>query len=159
MSTQTQHVVEVTKEGLADLQAELAELRDVKLPAIIQRVAQAREHGDLSENAEYHDAKEDQRLTETRIDELEAVVAKAKIVKHTRSHTVIGMGSTVVVQKKGSKKKLTITIVGEFEANPLENKISGAAPLGAALMKKKKGDKVIVHAPAGDVEYTVLEIK
>ncbi len=122
-------------------------------------MARAREHGDLSENAEYHSARDDQQLLEARIEEIEAILAKATVVKQTSSHTKVGMGSTVTLQKKGQKSKLTISIVGEFEADPAGNKISIASPLGKAVMSKKKGDTVVVHAPVGDSEYTILEIK
>lgn len=151
--------VEVTKDGLADLKAELVELRDVKMAEVVDRVAKAREYGDLSENAEYHDAKEEQRLLETRISKLEDVIARAKVVKHTRSTTKVGIGSTIVVKKKGSKSPMIVTIVGEFEADPSESKFSSASPLGKAVLGKKKGDSVIVNAPAGEVEYTIEDIQ
>jgi transcription elongation factor GreA len=153
-------VIQLTQEGLEELKQELAELTEVRLPAVIDRVAKAREYGDLSENAEYHSAKEDQTLVETRIDEIQDILTHAQIVKHTTSSSKIGMGSTVVVSIIGKKsKKQTITIVGETEANPVEGKISSVSPLGTALMNKKKGDKVKVSAPAGEVEYTIEDIK
>lgn len=150
--------IELTKNGLEDLKEELRELKEEKLPAVIRRVAEAREYGDLSENAEYHDAKDEQRLVETRIDEIEDILAQAKVVNTTRSTTKVGVGSSVDIRKKGNKTVKTVHIVGEYEANPLENKISSASPLGKALMGKKKGDTVKVKAPSGDVEYEIVKI-
>ncbi len=153
-------VIQLTQEGLEELKQELSELIDVKLPAVIDRVAKAREYGDLSENSEYHSAKEDQTLVETRIEEIQSILDHAQIVKHTTSSSKVGMGSHVVVTVLGKKaKKQNFTIVGETEANPSEGKISSASPLGKALMGKKKGDQAKVSAPAGVVEYMIEEIK
>lgn len=151
--------VELTQEGFDELQAELTELKTVKLPQVIDRVAAAREHGDLSENSEYHSAKEEQQLVETRIDEIETILGNAVVVQATRSRTSVGVGTTVVIAKKGQKKQQTLTIVGEFEAEPGDNKVSINSPLGKALAGKKKGDTVMVQAPAGEVEYAIIEIK
>ena len=151
--------IELTKEGLEEITAELRELVDIKLPAIIQRVAKAREHGDLSENAEYHSARDDQQLLQARIDELQNIVENSVVIKNTRNQNKVGMGSTVTVKKTDTKKENTITIVGEFEADPLANKISVRSPLGMALAGKKKGDSVIVKAPAGEIKYEIINIQ
>jgi len=153
--------IQVTQEGLEDLQRELKELVEVKLPANVDRVTKAREYGDLSENAEYQSAKEDQTLIETRIDEIENIIALAEVVQQTRSSSKVGMGSTVTVMLVSDKKNKpqVFTIAGEFEAEPGENKISSVSPLGKALMGKKKGDQVVVKAPAGEITYEILEIK
>lgn len=152
--------VQLTSEGLEELQLELKDLIEVRLPAVIDRVAKAREYGDLSENAEYTSAKEDQTLLEARIEEIEAILANAQVVQQTRSTTKVGMGSQVTVSVVGKKgKKVTMTVVGEFEAEPGENKISSVSPLGKALMGTKKGDRVTVSAPAGEIEYEVVEIE
>ncbi|MCB9800698.1 MAG: transcription elongation factor GreA [Pseudomonadales bacterium] len=151
--------IELTKEGLDELTQELSELKEQKLVAVIKRVAKAREYGDLSENAEYHSAKEEQEFIETRIEEIEGIIARSVVVKNTRSKSTIGVGSTVVVSKKGSKDKKTLYVVGEFEANPTEGKISVGSPLGEALVGKKKGDKAVFNAPAGEIEYRIVEIK
>lgn len=151
--------IELTKEGLDELQTELTELVEHKLPATILRVTKAREHGDLSENAEYHSARDDQQLLQARIDELQDVMSKAKIIKQTKSNTKVGVGSVVVVLKDGSKKEITLKIVGEFEADPMSGKVSNASPMGSSLMGKKKGDKIVVKAPAGKVEYEIINIK
>lgn len=151
--------VQVTKEGLEELKAELDELKKIKLPAVIKRVATARAHGDLSENAEYHDAKEEQNFVETRISEIEDVIERAEIVKQTRSSTKVGIGSTVTTTRKDKKgKTYQFHIVGEFEADPTEGKISAVSPLGKALTGKKVGDVAEVAAPAGTIEYTIKQI-
>jgi transcription elongation factor GreA len=152
-------IVQVTAEGLEELKAELDELVNVKLPAAIARVAKAREYGDLAENSEYHSARDDQALLETRISEIEEVIARAKVVSQTKSHTAVGMGTVVTVAIKGAKKQKTFTIVGEFEADPAESKISSTSPLGKALLGKKKGDVVTVNAPAGEIKYEIVAIK
>jgi transcription elongation factor GreA len=153
-------IVQLTAQGFEELQAELDELMTTKLPAVVERVSKAREYGDLSENAEYHSAREDQTLIETRIDEIQQILGNAQVVQATHSTTKIGMGSTVVVTIKGKKaKKITLTIVGEFQAVPAEGKVSSVSPLGKALMGKKKGDEVKVDAPAGEVEYLIEDIK
>lgn len=151
--------IELTKTGLDDLKAELSELKDIKLPATIKRVTEAREYGDLSENSEYHDAKDEQRLLETRIDEIEAILSQAKVISTTRSTAKVGVGSEVEVRKKGAKSTKTLQIVGEFEANPLENKISNVSPIGKAIMGKKKGDEVKAVTPSGEISYEIVEIK
>lgn len=152
--------IQVTQEGLDELKEELAQLKTVKLPAVIERVATARSYGDLKENAEYHAAKEEQDFVETRIDKIEEIIGNAQVVKQTRSQTKVGMGSQVKVTKKGQKTKtLTFQLVGEYESEPEEGKISAASPLGKALLGKKKGDKITVTTPGGEVEYELLEIK
>ena len=155
---QTQEI-QLTQAGLDELLQELQELIDVKLPAAIVRVTKAREYGDLSENSEYHSARDDQQLLQTRIDQIQDIVAKAKVVTNTKSKTVVGVGSKVSIQKVGGKSKITYEVVGEFEAEPGENKISSVSPLGKALKNKKKGDTVKVQAPGGEVEYKVLDVK
>ncbi|NCO12550.1 MAG: transcription elongation factor GreA [Candidatus Pacebacteria bacterium CG_4_10_14_3_um_filter_34_15] len=150
--------IELTKEGLDELQTELTELVEHKLPATILRVTKAREHGDLSENAEYHSARDDQQLLQARIDELQEIVSKAKVIKQTKSNLKVGVGSVVVVSKSGSKKATTLKIVGEFEADPKTGKVSNASPMGSSLMGKKKDDKIVVKAPAGNIEYKIKKI-
>lgn len=159
MSKNDTNKIELTKEGLEELKAELVELKEQKLTAVIKRVSKAREYGDLSENAEYHSAKEEQEFIETRIEEIEDVINRSVVVNNTRSSTVIGIGSKVVIIRKGSKEKKNISIVGEFEANPNEGKVSVGSPLGQALMGKKKEQTALVQAPAGEIEYTIVEIQ
>jgi len=150
--------IELTKDGLADLQQELHQLKTVKLPSVIDRVSKARDHGDLAENSEYHDARAEQDLVEARADEIEVVLAKAVVVKETHSTVKVGIGSKVAIKATKSKKALTIHIVGEFESDPKNNKVSSTSPIGKALMNKKKSDIVVVKAPGGDTEYTVESI-
>lgn len=152
--------VQLTQEGLEELKEELAQLKDEKLPQIIDRVATARDQGDLSENADYHSAKEEQNFVETRISEIEDILAHATVVKSTTSNTQVGIGSRVEVYIEGkASKTFTYEIVGEFEADPEEGKVSAVSPLGKALMSKKKGDKCSVTAPAGEVVYVIKNIK
>jgi transcription elongation factor GreA len=152
-------VIQLTPQGLNDLKAELQSLLEEQIPEVIKRVALARGHGDLSENAEYQNAREEQQLLEARAAEIEEIISKAKVVQNTKSSTTIGMGTTAKVSIKGKKgKTFTYTIVGEFEANPLEGKISSDSPIGKALVGSKKGQIVVVQAPAGKVEYLIDEI-
>ncbi len=152
--------VELTKDGFEELKQELEDLVHVKLPGVIERVAKAREHGDLSENSEYQSARDDQGIVEARIAEIEKVLSNAIVVKSTKSHTKIGVGSTVVIfLEKNPKKKFTYTVVGEFESDPSEGKISSVSPLGKALVSKKKGDKAKVQAPVGEITYIIEKIK
>ena len=152
--------VQLTQEGLEELSAELQQLKDEKLPRVIERVAAAREQGDLSENADYHAAKEEQSFTETRISEIEDILAHSTIVKNTSSHTQVGIGSRVEVYIEGkSGKNFTYEIVGEFEADPEEGKVSAVSPLGEALLGKKKGETVEVQTPAGVQVYKIANVK
>lgn len=153
----TDHNVKIqfTTAGLAEIQAELAELKNTKLPAAIERVARARDFGDLSENAEYHAAKEELSFIEGRIEELESIVAKAEVVK-VSSNGAVGLGCKVTVELGGIDH--TYEIVGEWEADPIKKKISHTSPLGQALLGKKKGEAVEFEAPAGKVIYKIKKI-
>jgi transcription elongation factor GreA len=152
--------VQLTQEGLEELKAELLQLKEEKLPQIIERVSSARDQGDLSENADYHSAKDEQNFVETRISEIEDILANSMVVKGTRSQTQVGIGSRVEVYLKGkATKTFTFEIVGEFEADPEESKVSSVSPLGKALLGKKKGEEVKVIAPAGEVIYVIKKIK
>ncbi len=156
MNTITDDVV-LTQEGYDEIVTELTELKDVKLPVAIERVATARSFGDLSENSEYHAAREDLAFMEGRISELEVLVNKAKVVKTKKGRTTVAIGSTVTVHI--GKSKHTYKIVGEWEANPAEKKISESSPLGTALVGKKVGEEIEVEAPAGKVKYKIAEIE
>lgn len=146
----------LTKEGLAELKKEYGELTHIKRPDILARVSQARNMGDLAENAEYVAAREELSFIDGRIDELEELLKNAEIIKGTSSHTVVKLGSTVTLHAKG--KKDTFTVVGEWEADPKEKKISHESPLGKVLVGKKVGEKVEVEAPAGKISYTIVSI-
>ncbi|MBD3279298.1 MAG: transcription elongation factor GreA [Candidatus Pacebacteria bacterium] len=160
MADKNNNTIELTQQGYDELQQELEELEKVELPKIIERVANAREQGDLSENADYQSAKDEQSMAETRISEIKDILQRAKIIKKTRSHQKIGVGSQITVYLKGkAKKSFDYEIVGEFEGDPAEGKISSVSPLGKALMGKKKGDEAKVAAPAGEIVYVIEKIK
>ena len=148
----------LTKEGLEELKAEYEDLIKVKRPDILERVSQARSMGDLSENAEYVAAREELSFIDGRVDELEELVKQAVLIQenHTKGNHVVKLGSTVTVHIKG--KKEIFTVVGEWEADPKEKKISHESPLGKALIGKKVGDKVEVEAPAGTLGYTIVSV-
>jgi transcription elongation factor GreA len=147
--------IQFTAAGLAELKTELEELKTQKLPAAIDRVSRARDFGDLSENAEYHAAREELSFLEGRIDELEDLLKKAKVVK-TKKADKVNVGCKVTVDLKGNE--YVYELVGEWEADPIKKKISSTSPLGQALMGKKKGDDVEFEAPAGKVIYKVKKI-
>lgn len=148
--------IQFTAEGLSEIKSELAELNGVKLTAAIERVARARDFGDLSENAEYHAAKEELSFIEGRIEELEGIIQRAEVVKTKSSTDAIGIGCKVTVKVAG--KEHTYEIVGEWEADPMKKKISHTSPLGQALVGKKKGEEVEFEAPAGKVVYQIKKI-
>lgn len=148
--------VQLTKEGYQELAAELVQLRDEKRPAAVARVARAREFGDLSENAEYQAAREELNFIDGRIEELGNIVSRAKVAADRVSNKTVGLGCKVTVASNGISH--LYHVVGEWEANPAEKKISHDSPLGKALLGKKVGDKVEVEAPAGTVVYTIKKI-
>lgn len=148
--------IQFTEEGLRDITAELDELVNKKRPAAIERVARARDFGDLSENSEYHAAREDLSFVEGRIEELDAIIKKADVVKKNSKTSTIAIGCKVTVQQNGTET--TFEIVGEWEANPMEKKISHTSPLGQALVGRKTGEAVEFEAPAGKVIYKIKKI-
>lgn len=145
---------QLTKQGIAELQAELAELKN-KLVDVIESIKMARDQGDLSENAEYHTAKEEQERVDNRISEIEHILANTEIVSR-HSKTKVGIGSSVTLKNGG--KPVKYHIVDSVEANPLEFKISNQSPIGKALMGKKVGDKAEIKLPAGKQIYEVKDI-
>jgi len=145
----------LTKQGYQALLDELKDLEEVKLPAAIDRVAKARSLGDLSENFEYHDARDAHATIVDRIIDLKDTVARAVIIEK-KAVAGVDIGKQVKVAVNGSQH--TFDIVGEWEANPAKKKISNESPLGKALLGKEVGDKVEVAAPAGTVTYTIKEI-
>ena len=152
----TNHNVIVTKEGLATLKAEYDELVNVKRQAAVERLAIARDQGDLSENSEYTDAKQALAFIDGRILELEEVLHGVKVItSHPKGQ--IDVGCKVTLHINGKKEEFTI--VGEWEADPISKKISHESPLGKALMGKKVGEKVEVEAPAGKILYKILHIE
>lgn len=147
----------LTKEGLAELQAELAELKEKKRPVTLDRLSEARDQGDLSENAEYTAARDELSFIDGRIDELEELIKQAQLIQdQSGSQKIVGLGSTVTVHI--GQKKEEFTVVGEWEADPTEKKISHESPLGKALIGKKVGEELEVDAPAGKIKYKIISI-
>lgn len=152
--------IPMTPEGHVSLEAELKDLKSVQRPAIIEAIATARAHGDLSENAEYHAAKEQQSFIEGRIQELEAVISKAQIIDpKTMTGNVVKFGATVMVADEDTDVEETYMIVGEYEANADKKRISITAPIARALIGKTVGDSVEVRAPGGKKSYEIIEVK
>lgn len=151
--------VKLTKQGLLTLRNELEELRDVKRPKLVERLANARSQGDLSENSDYQSAKEELEFLDGRIDELEEVVKNASVVSGSTKtgESGIGVGTKVTVKVNGVKT--VFDIVGEWEADPVNKKIAHDSPLGLALAGKKVGEKVEVAAPAGNIQYEILAVE
>lgn len=147
----------LTAEGKQKLEEELKELKEVKRPEISAKIEQAKELGDLSENAEYHDAKDQQGMAEARILEIETIFKQAIISENSGSKDKVEIGSSFVVEDEAGKKK-ELTLVGFNEAEPLAGKISNESPMGQAFMEKKKGDTAEVEAPRGIIKYKIIDI-
>lgn len=157
MATET---VPFTKEGYLRLKAELDHLKSIERPKIIREIADARAHGDLSENAEYHAAKEKQGFIEARIADLDDKISRAVVIESPEGEeTRVRFGAWVRVQDEESGDAKRYRIVGELEANLQHGLISMSSPIGKALMGKKEGDLVEVHVPKGTVEYSIIEVR
>jgi transcription elongation factor GreA len=146
---------QITDEGKRELEAELEELKG-RRGAIADKIAEARDFGDLSENAEYDSAREEQGLVESRIAEIEDILLNAEIIKAGKSSKV-ALGCKV--ELKTGDRTVTYTVVGPVEADPLEGKISNESPIGVALMGKKVGDAVTIKTPKGEIAYEIVSIK
>ena len=146
----------LTKEKFDEFTKELAELKSVKRKEIANSLAYAKSLGDLSENAEFHDARDEQADVEDRIAKLEELLKTASIVSGNHSG-VVNVGSQVTVEKDGNK--FTYNIVGSEEADPVSNKISVKSPFGQAILGKKKGDDFTFRAPNGELTYKLVDIK
>lgn len=146
----------LTPEGLEKLNAELKTLVNDKRKEVIERIREAAAHGDLSENADYAQAREEQSFIEGRIAEIEDIIKNAEIITTNNHHHHVSIGSTVTVKVNGAEKKYTI--VGGSEANPKEGKISNESLVGKSVLGKKAGDKFSVSAPAGDMQYEIISI-
>lgn len=146
---------QITEEGRKELERELDELKG-RRGEIAEKIAAARDFGDLSENAEYDAAREEQGLVETRVAEIEDILQNAEIIKSTKS-TQVGLGSTV--ELKSDKKTVVYKMVGPVEANPLEGKISNESPIGLQLMGKKVGDEISLSTPKGDAVYIITDLR
>lgn len=151
--------VYLTQAGLNVLKTEYKELVNKKRPGVLESLSQARNQGDLSENAEYVSAKEELAFVDSRIDELEEMFKNVELIDEKASannNNIIVLGSKFTLEVKN--EKMNLSLVGELEANPEENKISDKSPLGIAVLGKKVGETAIVKAPAGDIVYKVLSI-
>lgn len=149
-------VYQLTPAGKLELEKELEELKSQR-GIIAQKIADARDYGDLSENAEYDAARTEQGQLEMRISEIEDILQNASIIEHTKTSQVV-VGAIVVLQSDGGKT-VSYTIVGSVEADPLEGKISDESPIGQALLGKKVGEEVAINTPRGEVKYKITEIK
>lgn len=147
----------MTREGLVALKKELDELVEVKRPRLVERLANARSQGDLTENSDYSNAKEELEFLDGRIEELEEVLKTATIVSGNNKKNGVAVGTRVTLKTNGEKH--VYEIVGEWEADPANKKISPESPLGKRLFGKKVGEKIEVEAPAGKVEYEILAIE
>ncbi len=152
-----QNQIILTEDGLADLKAELKDLKEVQMPRVVARIANARDQGDLSENSDYHSALDEQAMLNARIDQIENALDKAKVVKEQSGHLVT-LGSRVQLHLITTDKKFTYSLVGQYESDPEEGKISIESPVGKALMGKQKGDRVLVETPAGKMEYLIKDV-
>ena len=153
--------VPITKSGAEKLEAELKELKSVRRPKVIQAIAEAREHGDLKENAEYHAAREEQGFIEGRVKDIEGKLSNAQIIDVTMLKDTgrVVFGTTVVLYDEEEDKEITYQIVGEDEADIKAGKISFSSPVAKALISKEIDDVALVRAPAGDKEYEIIDVK
>jgi transcription elongation factor GreA len=145
---------QITEEGKKELEVELIDLKG-RRGDIAEKIANARDFGDLSENAEYDSAREEQGLVESRIAEIEDILLNAELIK-SGGKSKVGLGSKV--ELKTGAKTVTYYVVGPVEADPLEGKISNESPIGAALMDKKVGDIATITTPKGDISYEIVKI-
>lgn len=150
-------ITQLTRKGFENIKKELDDLVKTKRPNAIDRLSKARSMGDLSENSEYTAAKEELAFVEGRIQELEEILKVAEVVENHNVAGKVEVGSNVTVEING--KKELFQIVGEFEADPMNKKLSHTSPIGQALLSKKVGDWVEVQVPAGKIKYKIVEIK
>ncbi len=148
----------VTKEGLKKLEEELAQLKNVKRREVAARIKEAISYGDLSENSEYEEAKNEQAFVEGRIMELESKVKNAEIISEHQGTQTVQLGNGVTLKNLTSGEKEVYTIVGSTEANPFDGKISNESPIGSVLLDRKKGDTVEAIVPGGKVKYEIVKI-
>tara|TARA_B110000285_G_scaffold67210_1_gene77162 strand:+ start:1880 stop:2350 length:471 start_codon:yes stop_codon:yes gene_type:complete len=150
--------IPLTRPGFDKLDAELKQLKSVERPAIIRAISEAREHGDLSENAEYHSAKEKQSFIEGRVKELEGIISLANVIDLTRLSGTIKFGANVKLVDEDTDIEQTYQIVGEYEANIEKGLLNIKSPLARALIGKDEGDSVEVRTPGGVRSYEILSI-
>ncbi|MEK9209203.1 MAG: transcription elongation factor GreA [Patescibacteria group bacterium] len=149
----------LSREGFEHLKKELEHLQSAQRKEIAERMEYAKSLGDLSENAEYQTAKDDQLTNEVRIAQIEEILGTAVLISTEKSHgSAVDFGSTVMVKKDGHSEPEKYTIVGSEECDPFSQKISNDSPLGRALLRRKKGEEVTVHTPKGEIKYKILDI-
>lgn len=151
--------IPMTRSGYQALEKELTGLKSKERPAIIRQIAEAREHGDLSENAEYHAARERQSFVEGRIKEIEAILSRADVIDTSKLSGAIKFGATVTLVDEDSDEEKTYQIVGEAEADIERGLLNIRSPLARALIGKDAGDSVEVRTPGGDKSYEVVSIQ
>lgn len=146
----------LSAQSLTQITAETENIKNVKIPEIAKRIDEAKQQGDLSENAEYHQAREDMAWAQGRLRELEQIINTSQVITKSNVAGVVGVGSVVEVKVNGNKK--TFTIVGPQETNPAKGFISNESPLGEAFLGHSEGDKIKVKVPAGEVTYQIIKI-
>lgn len=151
--------IPLTAKGFAKLDGELKKLKSVERPAVIKAIAEAREHGDLSENAEYHAARERQSFIEGRIKELEGMIGRSEIIDVSKLNGAVKFGATVVLRDEDNAEEKTYQIVGEAEASIEEGLLNMKSPLARALIGKEEGDVVEVRTPGGQRSYEILTVQ
>lgn len=152
--------VPMTKEGYAALNAKLKQLKDEERPSIISAIAEAREHGDLSENAEYHSARERQSFIEGQIKEIEGLISRAEVIDPSKmTGTTIRFGATVELMDEDTEEEKTFQIVGESEADLEAGKLNLRSPLARAMIGKEEGDSIEVSTPRGPKSYEILAVR
>jgi transcription elongation factor GreA len=154
-----QEKVYLTPEGREELREELDELVNVRRPALAERLRKAIEQGDLSENADYKAAKEEQSFLEGRIQKIEAMLRRAEIIEEAQSSERVSLGSHVTVVEEGRQSPETFRIVGTAEADPIDGKVSHKSPMGKALLGRQIGDVVTVEAPGGAIAFRITGIE
>ncbi|MBU2359344.1 transcription elongation factor GreA [Loktanella sp. M215] len=151
--------IPLTAAGYKKLDEELKHLKSVERPAIIRAISEAREHGDLSENAEYHSAKEKQSFIEGRVKELEGVLSLADVINPAKMSGTVKFGATVYLVDEDTDEEKTFQIVGEYEADIEKGRLNMKSPLARALIGKDEGDSVEVRTPGGDKAYEIAKIE
>jgi len=155
----SQDVTYLTPEGKVELEQKLERLIHVDRPALAQRLKEAVADGDLKENANYHDTREKMSLMDGEIQRLESILRTAQVIENDGSTDEVRIGSKVTIREDGFDEDETYTIVGQAEANPKEGKISQKSPIGAALINRRKGDKVKVETPSGVIKVKIVKIE
>ena len=151
----------ITVKGLENLKSELEDLKNVQRPKVVEAIAEARSHGDLKENAEYHAAKEQQALIESRVVTINDLIARANVIDVTKieNNGKVIFGSTVKLQDLETNKKINYKLVGQDEADIKKNLIFFKSPIGKALIGKNKGEMISVNTPSGERNFEILEVE